>query len=530
MVYPGGPSKGCYTCRARKVKCDESRPACTRCIKGKRVCGGYRNLNDQMTPRRSIGPASQQGEHVAKLLAKFSIFPTTILGHSPEEERNNVCAFVKQIARLPQGLGVHGGLLDEYPAVLDGLGPSILASSPLPSALSALFLMFVSDRRDERYRGALTEAMASYGRALQLTRRLMEELVEPRRLELVLTIFTLGMYEDLNFESRTKVVANSHLEGAMAFVRSQKCKPFGADTTRKIYSALLNRSMFTCFEDYRSNNPFIFTLNDLQLLHAGLVAETPPDYPNIYKSALLKTHLQIRQLEKETWLSFPSDSASPISPTRKINALLEELASLETDMAAWPDTLQPDEKYVVVQIPLDDNPDIWSTEAYVYSSLTAGNAWLRYRTLLLLLLSLRLRAYRLLADPIYRHGHVDYELGNTLPTDIVSGLSVTHSKTRTVVDEICASMPFHLGYLTKSGTGRRYPTECFPQGKYPHRLHGCNVAWPVYVAGIVEGVDTAQRLWISRQLVYLDGELGVGKVRMLAEQVRNVAMSTESMS
>ncbi|KAK4207067.1 hypothetical protein QBC37DRAFT_456610 [Rhypophila decipiens] len=32
---------GCRTCKVRKVKCDEGRPACARCIAGGRVCEGY---------------------------------------------------------------------------------------------------------------------------------------------------------------------------------------------------------------------------------------------------------------------------------------------------------------------------------------------------------------------------------------------------------------------------------------------------------------------------------------------------------
>ncbi|KAI0965731.1 hypothetical protein F4678DRAFT_316865 [Xylaria arbuscula] len=32
---------GCITCKVRKVKCDEARPACRRCQTGARICGGY---------------------------------------------------------------------------------------------------------------------------------------------------------------------------------------------------------------------------------------------------------------------------------------------------------------------------------------------------------------------------------------------------------------------------------------------------------------------------------------------------------
>ncbi|ORY61258.1 uncharacterized protein BCR38DRAFT_310326, partial [Pseudomassariella vexata] len=32
---------GCRTCKTRKVKCDEGRPACARCLSSGRVCQGY---------------------------------------------------------------------------------------------------------------------------------------------------------------------------------------------------------------------------------------------------------------------------------------------------------------------------------------------------------------------------------------------------------------------------------------------------------------------------------------------------------
>ncbi|KAH8807960.1 hypothetical protein F5884DRAFT_833615 [Xylogone sp. PMI_703] len=41
MVGVSGRSKGCITCRQRKVKCDEGRPTCNRCKNGYFICLGY---------------------------------------------------------------------------------------------------------------------------------------------------------------------------------------------------------------------------------------------------------------------------------------------------------------------------------------------------------------------------------------------------------------------------------------------------------------------------------------------------------
>ncbi|KAL4982287.1 hypothetical protein BDW68DRAFT_182691 [Aspergillus falconensis] len=57
MVFPGRRSLGCYTCRQRKVKCDATRPACARCTKFGRKCGGY---PDTFKFKSYNGPSSRE--------------------------------------------------------------------------------------------------------------------------------------------------------------------------------------------------------------------------------------------------------------------------------------------------------------------------------------------------------------------------------------------------------------------------------------------------------------------------------------
>ncbi|CAN8101332.1 unnamed protein product [Discula destructiva] len=46
MVNTGKPSGGCKLCRARRIKCDETKPACLKCLRTKRQCPGYRDPFD----------------------------------------------------------------------------------------------------------------------------------------------------------------------------------------------------------------------------------------------------------------------------------------------------------------------------------------------------------------------------------------------------------------------------------------------------------------------------------------------------
>ncbi|KAI5238632.1 hypothetical protein E4T43_07233 [Aureobasidium subglaciale] len=47
---------GCATCRARRVKCDETQPICHRCVKAGRICEGYKPLPRPAGQLRSICP------------------------------------------------------------------------------------------------------------------------------------------------------------------------------------------------------------------------------------------------------------------------------------------------------------------------------------------------------------------------------------------------------------------------------------------------------------------------------------------
>ncbi|TVY94227.1 Transcriptional regulatory protein [Lachnellula willkommii] len=41
---------GCITCKVRRVKCDETRPACLRCLSTRRACDGYNYIQPSHQP------------------------------------------------------------------------------------------------------------------------------------------------------------------------------------------------------------------------------------------------------------------------------------------------------------------------------------------------------------------------------------------------------------------------------------------------------------------------------------------------
>ncbi|KAI0012617.1 hypothetical protein F4779DRAFT_15707 [Xylariaceae sp. FL0662B] len=90
---------GCLTCKVRKVKCDEGRPACHRCISTGRVCDGYGiwggGGNDY--GHRS-NPGSERGSSSIK---NYEVSPSIISATSDEDRRCLEWFTCRTVLKLP---------------------------------------------------------------------------------------------------------------------------------------------------------------------------------------------------------------------------------------------------------------------------------------------------------------------------------------------------------------------------------------------------------------------------------------------
>ncbi|KAH8892907.1 hypothetical protein GQ53DRAFT_718521 [Thozetella sp. PMI_491] len=68
---------GCYTCKKRRIKCDETRPHCENCSRSRKECGGY----------PTIGRAAQPTTSWSELIGANSIIPGLRTGRTGREGR-----------------------------------------------------------------------------------------------------------------------------------------------------------------------------------------------------------------------------------------------------------------------------------------------------------------------------------------------------------------------------------------------------------------------------------------------------------
>jgi hypothetical protein len=80
MPFDGQPSRGCQQCRHRRVKCDQTVPACQRCCRANRVCSGYQARTDLVF---------RDMNHVTETKVKKRMRPIAGLGESLTPERDS---------------------------------------------------------------------------------------------------------------------------------------------------------------------------------------------------------------------------------------------------------------------------------------------------------------------------------------------------------------------------------------------------------------------------------------------------------
>lgn len=184
-------SSGCYTCRKRKIRCDQGRPGCKRCVTHGVPCPGYRDDGPAQSPWRDqtlevVAKALRQGNSRGKVSAAEAAAHARVLYLGPglmADVSKQAIALLNPVPRdlfspILQRKQLHGTFLDVYlPKSRSNDAPALdhncffqalLAkdsSEPaLQQSLDALSLVALGSlRQDPRL---LHQAVHSYGLAL----------------------------------------------------------------------------------------------------------------------------------------------------------------------------------------------------------------------------------------------------------------------------------------------------------------------------------------------------------------------------
>lgn len=182
-------SNGCATCRKRSIKCDEIRPACSRCRRGSRNCPGY------VRPMKFIDEGVRVRSRCAQVVPSQNL-DISSPSHSTIQRAQLVANFVEDLYPLGPGPIQHsflGGWLWLVPSAMHEHCTLDLAAESLASVYFA---------KKSQSTAVLVRGYEAYSRALPQLSRALQNPKHRSSLETLCATLLLVHYEVSGFQNR----------------------------------------------------------------------------------------------------------------------------------------------------------------------------------------------------------------------------------------------------------------------------------------------------------------------------------------
>lgn len=222
-----GRSGACLTCKRRRVKCDEARPACSPCQRLRLCCGGYskrfhfRDETSKFLNTNGTGGGKKRDNYVT---AQCSVQKSARKSLSAEPSRSlltkadvAVPFFLVHCAGLGRSLGAARGFFETLiPAY-----SSQSQSSALSLAVSAVAeKVFAACRRDEKAvpGGNTRPYSARYAKAASALRATIDHPKERHRPATALAMLTMHLYESITAIKESRQANPIHHDGLLSLL------------------------------------------------------------------------------------------------------------------------------------------------------------------------------------------------------------------------------------------------------------------------------------------------------------------------
>ncbi|KAK0628002.1 White-opaque regulator 1 [Lasiodiplodia hormozganensis] len=497
MVYCGPPSRGCETCRKRKIRCDQVPlpDGCTQCSKARRQCPGYRDLqqvlfrNESAKVERRVQRGSQaKKKHDARqqpappASASSSSTSPVVIDSSPEngpvEEigRNSSSNLVIRwtgnagpsrlngpSSFLVDDSGPNPNLYALLPSaddraagfffsnfcnyvVFSGNGSGSLAQTGLRADLwqssidPHLFTSMKAVGLIGLYRHSHNPefeklAWRRYLDAIRVTNEALRDPAVATKDSSLLAVIILGLFESISGRTRQSLEAwENHVNGAAALISLRGRRQLETAVGRRMLMQITSSLLISCLQ---RDVPFPEPIKEIMLdtTTDNFIDRTNPLY-RLREIMVSVADFRAQWRQGVVW---------------DCRAIVKRSRELDNEMTTLISTLPKSWLYSVVHT--SDDPEIVVNGYYhIYPSFWQAQVWNSMRTCRLLLLSMTRRA--LLAGfartpPIFDQ-----------PQDMQAFAECTATLYQ-LQAEVQASVPQHIGYLSAVRQRARY------SGVYP---------------------------------------------------------------
>ncbi|KAJ3541016.1 hypothetical protein NM208_g4799 [Fusarium decemcellulare] len=428
-----GPSKGCNTCRARRVKCDEGKPSCQRCIRRDQECGGYERKPVQIKFKVQTAANREQKQKPRKKQACGALSTTPPLRFvesippflEPVERDVALGFFLTNFAGVGRGLASARGLFEVLAPVLASELPSSAAYMAVTAVSTRLFRMW-------RHKDIINFEFPhkSHVDALARLRVSLRDPIERKSHATTLAALVLQFYENLFAVHNLQKASRTHHDGAVGLLMSQDQGTPGMAIGNHLLGYILHSEVSYSI---RSKMPFPAYLHTWILRHPA---------PMNLSSRLDMVGISIANLQNNFCRLFCGSNAKSISPV-DIEALWFDAKSTEARLLAWLQEMPSHWHPLRLQQVQDAIPPIvtYIDSCDVYPSVQVAAIWQTWRSYRLLLLKIKLSILQLVPG-----GMLDTILsGNNNADKQVDLICSAEDTVQQLIDSICHSVPFYLG-------------------------------------------------------------------------------------
>uniref|UniRef100_A0A093UPJ3 White-opaque regulator 1 n=1 Tax=Talaromyces marneffei PM1 TaxID=1077442 RepID=A0A093UPJ3_TALMA len=242
MPNTGKPSKDCFSCRQRRIKCDLVRPGCTQCARLRKMCPGYRDETSLRFRNSNTASFELKSRTGRRLKLHYYHQPGSTGGTRDTNSRPNNSLPVE----LPQTLSRH-----VIPLVLDkfSIGPKagIFATvnrmvsiagqtSPIYAVSNAIAYAYRAS-----YTGSPTarsDMFHAYGTALRTVKAALDDPVEYKKDSTLLAVWMFVVYEFLSNANLTTIAASEqgerHCRGMASLISVRGSEQFSMQQGRDL--------------------------------------------------------------------------------------------------------------------------------------------------------------------------------------------------------------------------------------------------------------------------------------------------------
>ncbi|KAH7016389.1 C6 zinc finger protein [Microdochium trichocladiopsis] len=498
MVYCGKPSRGCENCRKHHKKCDEKRPACSRCLKLKRTCLGYRDQIDlifrdetsqvqaRSRQRRACTGTSSNciRLHTSSWSHAFADVLQLPITLSPSMEDTVVSHFYHTTLET---------ISDEDPVhFLHSQLPSLYARGSPKSALrlATEAISYAASRQYIR-QGALV-ARERYVKAVKAIRQAVQDPVEAQDPAVLYAILLLSGFETMIGDLESPLAWGTHLDGAAAVARIQVASHGNSALSRGIFGFILKGTvlihMQSCQPMGETSVLFNATATTSHQNPEGALFSLAAKIPNLQHKS---SHILAR---------------SPAVEQSHVQRLLQCARRIDQDLLDWADAVRETWPYIVA-VDIDQLSDLSYTprEIHRYPSFYTARVWNCYRV------------SRLIVQSILHRANVRLSTFEGASNNAHHEIEESEEQSNMLVNDICASVPFLLGN-DLSRMKLLSPTSIVAAIEAKNREHApatgrFSLILPLRVACSASSVPRAQKEWIHLQL-QLMAECGEPQARL----------------